>query len=339
MLSRCLSLLAAGAAVAAGVAFAGEGRPKLVCEEPVYDYGSVDNTVPVEHAFVLRNEGTAPLAITQIKTGCGCTSASAGTNSIPAGGQTTVSARLSLHGRVGLREVSIYVSTDDPDQPHCQLRFTGTALASFEIVPSSIMLSLSKEDPVATQDVRVVSRSDEPMNVTGIRQSPEALDVRIVTNRPGHEFTVSVAARAPQEQGDLRGGSLELLTDHPRHPVVAIPFGIVRYADLAVAPRELLFAPAESGAQTRFLVVRSARQRTFSIRSMTCALPDVPLEVLRSGGFWHHVRVGPVTPSAAFDGAVLRIETDLPGAEPLEVPLRIVRPSPDGAAPASGGRP
>ncbi len=50
--------------------------PKAVCPEMEYDFGEMENTETVEHDYVVRNEGSLPLELLNVRTSCGCTAAS-----------------------------------------------------------------------------------------------------------------------------------------------------------------------------------------------------------------------------------------------------------------------
>jgi hypothetical protein len=60
-------LLAAGAPVAAQEAASPAGGPVAVFRELVQDFGDVAQGDVIEHAFVVRNEGDAPLEILSAK--------------------------------------------------------------------------------------------------------------------------------------------------------------------------------------------------------------------------------------------------------------------------------
>lgn len=318
--------LAALAALAAWSATAETpaGIPRLVCDAPVYDFGEAENTQPVDHTFVLKNDGTAPLEIAQVRSGCGCTKAETATNHIPAGGQTTLSARLSLHGRAGPQRINIYVHSNDPERPYYQLQFTGTALAGLAVSPPSVMLMAPPEGGVISQTVAIVNRSATPLAIHGIQGAGPGLSVSLITNEPGRAFTLDLRAEAPANSAPL-SGMLLLETDRPDQPVVTIPFAVRAHAPLAVAPRELVFSVTpDPQAQTRYLVLRSTAQRAFRILAMECSTPGVPIDVLRSGEFWYHLRIGPVVPTEDLNDAMIRVTTDLPGAERVEVPVRVM---------------
>jgi len=43
------------------------GAPKLVFDVTSHDFGEVDETVPVEHIFILNNQGDEPLRISNVE--------------------------------------------------------------------------------------------------------------------------------------------------------------------------------------------------------------------------------------------------------------------------------
>ncbi len=63
----------------------GGPQPKLVIPQEYWDFGRVGPTDVVDHVFVLRNEGDAPLTISRIYTTCGCTTAELTARVIPPG--------------------------------------------------------------------------------------------------------------------------------------------------------------------------------------------------------------------------------------------------------------
>ena len=46
-------------------------QPRLVCNEPVFDFGVRPNSVEVDHDFTIRNAGELPLVISQVRSGVG----------------------------------------------------------------------------------------------------------------------------------------------------------------------------------------------------------------------------------------------------------------------------
>lgn len=69
---------------------AGEPQPGIVLPQTSHDFGRIGPTEVVEHTFVLRNEGDAPLTISRAYTTCGCTTAEFSASVIPPGQVATV---------------------------------------------------------------------------------------------------------------------------------------------------------------------------------------------------------------------------------------------------------
>lgn len=44
-----------------------DGQPKAVYPAMVHDFGTVERGATLEHTFIVRNEGTAPLEILSVK--------------------------------------------------------------------------------------------------------------------------------------------------------------------------------------------------------------------------------------------------------------------------------
>lgn len=101
--------------------------PRLACDQPAHEFGSVDNRKSVERTFILKNEGAAPLVITKIHGCCGA-STRLGQPTIAPGTNTTLDISLSLKGRKGKVNKSFYVHSNDPQNPIFQLRMIGACI-------------------------------------------------------------------------------------------------------------------------------------------------------------------------------------------------------------------
>jgi len=113
--------------VASGVV---TNQPHLVCDAPCYDFGRMCNTSNVEHVFALRNDGAGVLQIASVKTGCGCATVKLDDKTVVVGGTTKLAVCLSLRGRHGAQQKSIYVYSDDPVNSIYQLKLLGEAVGS-----------------------------------------------------------------------------------------------------------------------------------------------------------------------------------------------------------------
>ncbi len=107
--------LAVKAWLCVGAASAVLAAPRIVCDEPVYVFGDATTQPAIAHEFVLRNGGDADLRFGKVKTCCGVEAALAAGRLAP-GSNAVLAVKLSLAGRRGPVNKSIYVASNDPRQ-------------------------------------------------------------------------------------------------------------------------------------------------------------------------------------------------------------------------------
>lgn len=49
-----------------------EPLPRLIVDQPVHNAGEIEAGTTIAHEFAIRNEGSSPLSISEIRAGCGC---------------------------------------------------------------------------------------------------------------------------------------------------------------------------------------------------------------------------------------------------------------------------
>jgi hypothetical protein len=91
--------------------------PSIDFDARNHDFGLVNEGDSIRHVFEVRNKGTAPLVMSGVNTSCGCTTASLGVTTIPAGGRGPLEVVMDTHGEHGEGRRSILVSSNDPHQP------------------------------------------------------------------------------------------------------------------------------------------------------------------------------------------------------------------------------
>jgi hypothetical protein len=104
----------------------GNGQPKLAIDSFEHSFGTVKAGTPLNHTFKFKNDGKAPLAITNVSPACGCTTTNY--DKVIAPGQTggitlAIDKTESYNGEV---VKTAEVTTNDPNKP----RFTLTLKAN-----------------------------------------------------------------------------------------------------------------------------------------------------------------------------------------------------------------
>ena len=92
--------------------------PKLVCDEPVYQFGRVDQTAVVQHVFVIRNDGDTTFVAGMPRATCSCTQARLNKRMIGPGESAELAVTFTAAGRgAGEQKKVVYLPSSDSEVP------------------------------------------------------------------------------------------------------------------------------------------------------------------------------------------------------------------------------
>lgn len=111
----------AGQVASAPAAELGVPVPVVRFERTTHDFGEIPSDGKRDHAWVIRNEGKAPLEIINTFPSCGCTASLIENKAIPPGGSGTLRITFDASGQHGDIRKSIAVVTNDPVRPRVLL--------------------------------------------------------------------------------------------------------------------------------------------------------------------------------------------------------------------------
>ncbi|HIE11306.1 MAG TPA: DUF1573 domain-containing protein, partial [Kiritimatiellae bacterium] len=163
---------------------------RIVCDEPVYDFGERDNREVVEHTFTIRNEGEATLEIRRVRSSCGCTVVQSSSQSIPPGGSAQITARFNLRGRRGPQHKTITVESNDPRQPRLLLHLQGTALQEMNVSPDRFFFGRTSGSRPVPRTVTISSRTIT-FHITNITCSSALVDIETSVVETGHAYRLT----------------------------------------------------------------------------------------------------------------------------------------------------
>lgn len=315
----CSGLLVAGW-LAVSVVPARAQQPRLVCDEPVYDFGTADPSMPVEHTFVIRNEGDVTLEITRVHASCGCTVASISSQQVPPGGESKISARLILAGRSGPQQKTILIESNDPEKPQFTLTLKGVAGAAINVQPAQILLNNLPAGSKPSANVILSSGDGERFSIKAVDSTSPQLEAQVTTIEEGRAYRIDLSTREPIEAGLFRA-SVVIQTDHPKRPSVEVPVIFVSQRELVVAPREIVFERPAADPVSRFVLLRHADGTPVEIDRVEPPDPAVKVAVQPFGANGLRIQLFNLVPSAEMNGRALRIYPRQGGS--IEVPIRV----------------
>ncbi len=239
-----LILFAAAAFTATVVAVEGDdSQPKAIPTEPIKDFEIVPKGEIITYDFEIKNQGTAPLEITEVRPACGCTIVDYD-KVIQPGETGKIRTSVKTDNFTGAISKSIAVFTNDPENPKLQLVVKANIKPYIAMVPG-----YARYNYVQGEDVSPIYQN---------LWAADGVDVNVVSVKPPYSHLKVNFREATEEEKDPKGkgkqwrfefildpnspiGALrdyvEIRVDHPRQKVLKIPVsGFVR-------PRQFITPP------------------------------------------------------------------------------------------------
>jgi hypothetical protein len=321
-----LGLLSAAAEEAPPVTV--EHAPKLVCNEPSYDFGTADSSQTIEHTYIIKNEGDLTLEISNVKPSCGCTVANISERSVAPGAETKVTARLALQGRSGQQHKSITVESNDPKQPQFILSLQGNIGNTVDIKPPSVIFGEVGQNSVVTQFVDIAATGPVTFKVTQVESMSPNFAAQLSTLEENKLYRVTITTQGQLPAGALYG-NVRVTTDLATRPVFDIPVSTMVVGALIVAPQEIVLAQQDQPV-TRYVVVRPGMVKQFQVEKVEAPDERMTSQVFPFGDNGFRIQIDNIVASADLNGKSVHVKTSAEGMTDVAIPLRVV------AAPVAG---
>ena len=307
-------------------------RPKAVVVEAVKDAGGVAKGEKITHDFVIKNEGDAPLEITDVKPTCGCTVADFDHTIVP-GGSGKIHTVLDTTDFGGPIAKTIYAYTNNPDNARIELTVKAEVQPYIFVLPGfARFIQPQGSDPGSVEEI-IFTRSFDDLEIT---KTESPYPFMKVDTRPardderreqgiGNQWVVSFTVDYKQAPIGTIADFVTVYTNHPKQAIARIPVsGFVRLM-IAVTPPEADFGKIDlSTPQEARMIVRSFDPAGIEVTSAETDVPGVQVEVtpIEVGKrFALHVTLTPAMAKGDFNGTIT-LRTTSATKPVVEVPLR-----------------
>jgi len=202
-----------------------DAKPKIRCDQPVYEFPEVWGGDKVEHTFILHNDGNADLEITKVRGGCGCTTIPGYDKVIPPGKQGKVTFIVQTSTRSTTKTVHPTVSSNDPTTPNLRLTITGKLKQRISIDPSTGASwgRVSQDMEVAPKKITITNNTPTPLKLEPIETTVKSIFTWTMKEiEPGKIFEITVTANPPFKDGYNRT-YLQFKTGLKDMPIFRIP--------------------------------------------------------------------------------------------------------------------
>ncbi len=327
-----VALCAVPALTVALLAQTAAAKPKAVPVEPIKDVGTIAKGEKIVHDFVLRNDGNAPLEITEVRPACGCTVAEFDKTIAP--GQTgKVHIVLDTSTFAGAIAKGVEVLTNDPATPRIELTVRVKVEPYVSVKPGYaryIMVQGEETQGAIAQTLWVPDGTD--MDIVKI-DSPfphlktsfrEAKTEERVADAKGKQWRVEMQLTKDAPVGAI-AEYVTVHTTHPKQKLVQIPVsGFVRPV-VAVTPAVADVGTVEvKQPLKRVINVRNFATEAIKVTSVEDNVNglDISFEPLQDGREYQiTLTLLPGLAKGPLNGK-LQLRTDSPKAPVIDVDIR-----------------
>ncbi len=200
------------------------GAPRATVDGPAFDFGTVAEGKHVEHIFILKNNGDAPLTIGQVSTSCGCTVADISSRTVAPGKSAEIRVSFNSTNFSGIVSKNVLVQTNDPKMPVYTLTVKGTVFEEIEVTPKQLNLGEIKIGTRKDALIKVANKGKKPVILTSVKSTmPQVIaKTKKTTVKPGGEATINITV-TPRNDDRFLGGYVTVNTNNPSKPEIIIP--------------------------------------------------------------------------------------------------------------------
>ncbi|HEV7735143.1 MAG TPA: DUF1573 domain-containing protein [Candidatus Binatia bacterium] len=306
-----------GAAPRAGAA---DAAPRLEIEKPVFDFGTVEQGTRVEHAFKVRNGGSASLQVSKVDSSCGCTAGVSADGFVGPGRDTWITVTLDTTRISGRTAKTVIVHSNDPTVPEAALSLTGQVVTDVVVNPTPLYLGRIRRGQTIRRELVIsAGRPGAPHDVIDVATETPAVRAYVEAGDTPDQQRVVVEITPNLPLGRFTD-ELRVRTSSPRQPIVIIPvFGSIE-SDLAALPPQVTFDLARD--ETHDVQVRNRSGHLVAVTHVTATPPIAyDLKTVKAGLEWLlRLRLTSRPPDNWADGAV-ELFTDHPTDHRVVVPV------------------
>ena len=297
------------------------GHPRAVVSGSHRFFGEISVNAEVAHAFEVRNEGSAALALAVVPPSCGtCVSGSVSPASVPPGGRATV--RASFRARqFGPVVASLKLRTNDPLRAVVALAVSASVTKGLLLDPPSLTVRLDRATS-KTANVRVhLPVGCQILSVTSTLPFVSGSAERVGEDNTRSVWISRITVNASATPGVFEG-SIAIARSLPGAPPITVPIRVSVIPGIQVAPRELFFGSLKiREPMERELRITSRNGKAFGVTGIVVPHPWLSVGKPEPVGGGFRVKVVAEGQAQGMVEGTITVRTNVPGEESIEIPV------------------
>lgn len=195
-------------------------QPKLeVIGGSTIDWGKVPASKnPLKANLKLKNAGNQPLKISEVKPGCGCTTAPLDKKYLKPGEIATVNVGLTPGSTAGELVKGLTITSNDPKVPVKAITLKAFIMRPIQVLPQPyIAFPQVKTGTIAQSSMILKNTTEKTITITQLIPS-KGITVNSKTKKIGPNSQITVTVKAKPDTKGYWNGSIQCKTDHPDMP-------------------------------------------------------------------------------------------------------------------------
>jgi hypothetical protein len=253
---------------------------KIRFAETVFDFGKVNGGEMARHNFVFTNTGSSMLEITDVRPGCGCTTAGAWDKTVEPGKTGMIPLQFNSTGFSGTVTKTATVTCNDPSQSNVVLQLKSTVWKAIDVMPAMAIFNVSSEIQTnETRVVRIVSNLEEPVELSDLQCTNRLFQTELKTVRPGKEFELSITAVPPFPSTPVNA-AVTLKTSSTKMPTISASAYLMVQPAVTVMPGHILLpAGPLTNATQRVVTIRNTGTNSLVLSEPQVSVPGIEARV------------------------------------------------------------
>jgi hypothetical protein len=239
--------------------------PEIIFKSTTFDFGRLTSGQSAKHNFTFTNTGSGVLEISEVKPGCGCTTAGEWDRTVNPGKTGVIPLQFNSAGFGGAVTKSATVVCNDPRQSNVILSLKGVVWKPIDVSPTVVVFQPTEEDQAReTKVVRIVSDLDQPLKLFDLECTEPSLTAEVKTVKAGKEFELNVTS-IPPFRTRYASASITLKTSSREVPLLVVPVSIVVQPTMSIIPEQIQITSAPlSGGLTSFVTIVNNSKKVVS---------------------------------------------------------------------------
>jgi hypothetical protein len=254
--------------------------PRINFASTEFDFGRIAQGTVVHHEFVFTNTGRATLVITDVRPGCGCTTAENWDKEVAPGKTGVIPLQFNSGSFNGKVAKPTTVTCNAEGQSSVVLHINATIWQPFQIQPPAAHFRTFSESPTnETKVVRIVSDLDEPVTLSDLLSTNDSFRTELKTIRPGKEFELLITACPPFDSVSPQT-MVSLKTSSKEVPLINVMANASVVQLLTILPERILLpqGPLPAGRRT-LITIRNNGENLLGVSDASVNAPGASVQL------------------------------------------------------------